>query len=329
MRVVSLLDDAIGDRQAGAGRAAVGVVLRAARRLRQRRQPAARRAAWRDAASWRCAPPSARAAAAAAPDSDRARSARRRRPGGGPGHRLLVVDALPIVAPADFPRLDGVALTAACRRSAASRRCVTALMAGLLPAWRGSRARLSLTMKDDDGRSAGATSARLRYRPAGRRGRARAGAGGRRPAARPQRRSPAARRRRLRPDQRADRADRGERTRAAKRAARPRWSTACCAAAGVPGVTAAGAANMTPFGSPPISPRFKLPGRSGGRRSGAGGIQRLVDARLRGGALAEGRRRPRVHRVGPVVGRPRSGQRRPSPVTSATDGRSRGVRSPS
>ena len=75
---------------------------------------------------------------------------------------VLVVDALPIVAPADFPRLDGVAVTARVIGASGGVALLTVLMAGLLPAWRASRAHLSLAMKDDDGRSAGETSARLR-----------------------------------------------------------------------------------------------------------------------------------------------------------------------
>jgi putative ABC transport system permease protein len=75
---------------------------------------------------------------------------------------VLVVDALPIVAPADFPRLDGVAVTARVIAASGGVALLTVIVAGLLPAWRGSRAHLALAMKDDDGRSAGETSARLR-----------------------------------------------------------------------------------------------------------------------------------------------------------------------
>ena len=39
---------------------------------------------------------------------------------------------------------------------------IAVLLAGLLPAWRGSRGQVSAALKDDDGRSAGETSARLR-----------------------------------------------------------------------------------------------------------------------------------------------------------------------
>jgi putative ABC transport system permease protein len=74
----------------------------------------------------------------------------------------LVVDVLPFVAPADFPRLDGIAVTARVIAASGGAAVLTVLAAGLLPAWRGSRAHLSLAMKDDDGRSAGETSARLR-----------------------------------------------------------------------------------------------------------------------------------------------------------------------
>ncbi len=76
----------------------------------------------------------------------------------------FVVDALPALAPDDFPRLESVALDGRVVVLSALAALVVTALAGLLPAWRGSRAALSLslTMKDDDGRSAGLTSARLR-----------------------------------------------------------------------------------------------------------------------------------------------------------------------
>ena len=73
-----------------------------------------------------------------------------------------IVEALPVLAPSDFPRLDAVALDGRVVAISALAALVAAAVAGLLPAWRGSRAALSLTMKDDDGRSAGLSSARLR-----------------------------------------------------------------------------------------------------------------------------------------------------------------------
>jgi putative ABC transport system permease protein len=75
---------------------------------------------------------------------------------------LFVVDALPLMAPADFPRLDTVTLDARVVALSALAAIATTAIAGLLPAWRGSRAALALSMKDDDGRSAGLSSARLR-----------------------------------------------------------------------------------------------------------------------------------------------------------------------
>jgi putative ABC transport system permease protein len=75
---------------------------------------------------------------------------------------LLLVDALPLVAPAGFPRLDGVAVTARVLAASGSAAVFAVLLAGLLPAWRGSRGHVSAALKNDDGRSAGETSARLR-----------------------------------------------------------------------------------------------------------------------------------------------------------------------
>jgi putative ABC transport system permease protein len=75
---------------------------------------------------------------------------------------LLLVDAFPLVAPAAFPRLDGVAVTARVLSASGGAAVVAILLAGLLPAWRGSRGQVVAALKDDDGRSAGETSARLR-----------------------------------------------------------------------------------------------------------------------------------------------------------------------
>jgi predicted permease len=75
---------------------------------------------------------------------------------------MFVVDALPAIAPADFPRLENVVLDLRVVAASAAAALVATAIAGLLPAWRGSAAALSLTMKDDDGRSAGLSSARLR-----------------------------------------------------------------------------------------------------------------------------------------------------------------------
>jgi len=74
----------------------------------------------------------------------------------------FIVEALPVLAPSDFPRLDSVALDGRVVAISALAAVAAAAIAGLLPAWRGSRAALSLTMKDDDRRSAGLSSARLR-----------------------------------------------------------------------------------------------------------------------------------------------------------------------
>ena len=61
-----------------------------------------------------------------------------------------------------FPRLDGVAVTTRVLAASGGAALVAVLLAGLLPAWRGSRGHVSAALKDDDGRSAGETSARLR-----------------------------------------------------------------------------------------------------------------------------------------------------------------------
>jgi putative ABC transport system permease protein len=74
----------------------------------------------------------------------------------------LLVDALPLVAPAGFPRLDGVGVTSRVLAASGGAAVLAVLLAGLLPAWRGSRGSVSAALKDDDGRSAGETSARLR-----------------------------------------------------------------------------------------------------------------------------------------------------------------------
>ncbi len=75
---------------------------------------------------------------------------------------VLLIDALPLVAPVGFPRLDGVAVTTRVLAGSGGAALVAVLLAGLLPAWRGSRGQVSAALKDDDGRSAGETSARLR-----------------------------------------------------------------------------------------------------------------------------------------------------------------------
>jgi len=75
---------------------------------------------------------------------------------------MLLVDALPLVAPAGFPRLEGVAVTGRVIAASGGAAAIAVLLAGLLPAWRGSRGQVSAALKDDDGRSAGETSARLR-----------------------------------------------------------------------------------------------------------------------------------------------------------------------
>jgi len=75
---------------------------------------------------------------------------------------VFIVDALLAIAPADFPRLDNVALDLRVVAASGVAAVMATAIAGLLPAWRGSAAALSLTMKDDDGRSAGLSSARLR-----------------------------------------------------------------------------------------------------------------------------------------------------------------------
>jgi len=55
-----------------------------------------------------------------------------------------------------------VAVTARVLAASGGAAVFAVLLAGLLPAWRGSRGSVSAALKDDDGRSAGETSARLR-----------------------------------------------------------------------------------------------------------------------------------------------------------------------
>ena len=175
-----------------------------------------------------------------------------------------MVDALPLVAPAEFPRLESVAVTGRVMAASGGAAAIAVLLAGLLPAWRGSRGQVSAALKDDDGRSAGETSARLRTtllvveaalalvlvvgalllaRSVDRLQRVDAGYDA---------------------DQRADRAHRAVRPRPMPRMqvpAGPRSSTACCAAsASLPGVRAAGAGNMAPFGDSIALASFDLPG---------------------------------------------------------------------
>ena len=75
---------------------------------------------------------------------------------------LFIVDALPVLAPADFPRLDNVAVNLRVMFGSIAAAVVATGIAGVLPAWRGSRAPLALAMREDDGRTAGLASARLR-----------------------------------------------------------------------------------------------------------------------------------------------------------------------
>ena len=74
----------------------------------------------------------------------------------------LLVEAFPAIAPAGFPRLDGIAVTARVIGFSGGAAVLTVVLAGLVPAWRASRGQLTAALKDDDGRSAGETSARLR-----------------------------------------------------------------------------------------------------------------------------------------------------------------------
>ncbi len=75
---------------------------------------------------------------------------------------LFILDALPMLAPADFPRLGNIVLNLRVVFTCAAATVAVTILAGLLPAWRGSAAVLALTMRDDDGRTAGLSSARLR-----------------------------------------------------------------------------------------------------------------------------------------------------------------------
>lgn len=74
----------------------------------------------------------------------------------------FLVDALPALAPERFPRLDEIAINKRVLLASIVTSLASAVIAGLLPAWRGSRTDLALAMKDDDGRSAGMANARLR-----------------------------------------------------------------------------------------------------------------------------------------------------------------------
>ncbi len=66
-----------------------------------------------------------------------------------------LVRLLPALAPADFPRLDDVALNGPALAFAAIATIFTALASGLAPAWRGARFNLSSSLHAGDGATAG------------------------------------------------------------------------------------------------------------------------------------------------------------------------------
>ena len=89
---------------------------------------------------------------------------------------MLLVDALPLVAPAGFPRLDGVAVTGRVMLASGGAAAVAVLLAGLLPAWRGSRGQVSAAAQGRR-RALGRRNQRPpAHHPARRGSRARAGA---------------------------------------------------------------------------------------------------------------------------------------------------------
>jgi predicted permease len=67
----------------------------------------------------------------------------------------LLIRILPIVAPADFPRLDGIRVDTATLVSAALASIGSALAAGLMPAWRGARFELAPSLNPGDGSAGG------------------------------------------------------------------------------------------------------------------------------------------------------------------------------
>ncbi len=66
-----------------------------------------------------------------------------------------LVRLLPALAPADFPRLDDVALNGPALAFAGAAAIFTALASGLAPAWRGARFNLSSSLHGGDGATAG------------------------------------------------------------------------------------------------------------------------------------------------------------------------------
>jgi predicted permease len=75
----------------------------------------------------------------------------------------LVIGALPSLAPSDFPRLDNVAVNVTVLGAGLLASLAAGLLSGLLPALRAGRADLSIGLRDDDARSAGMASPRLRF----------------------------------------------------------------------------------------------------------------------------------------------------------------------
>lgn len=75
----------------------------------------------------------------------------------------FVIDAVPALVPESVPRLENVSMNARVVFAGMAAAFAAALVSGLVPAWRSSRVDLALAQRDDDGRSAGLASTRLRF----------------------------------------------------------------------------------------------------------------------------------------------------------------------
>ena len=75
----------------------------------------------------------------------------------------LLIGTLPSLAPSDFPRLDNVSMNAPVLGVGLLASLAAGLLSGLLPALRLCRGNPSIALRDDDARSAGLASSRLRF----------------------------------------------------------------------------------------------------------------------------------------------------------------------
>jgi predicted permease len=80
----------------------------------------------------------------------------------GVGVGWALTRAVPLLAPHDFPRLDGVALNARALGAAALLSLAVGVLAGLLPAARAARGDLVATLRDGDGHGTASRAGRLR-----------------------------------------------------------------------------------------------------------------------------------------------------------------------